>query len=428
MRKLYNLLLWIFFPYVFLHLIIRGFRNSDYWHRWGERLGYIPYIKADHVFWIHAVSVGEVRAAALLIPSLEKRYSEYRILITTMTPTGSDQVRSLFGGQVEHCYLAYDFSSAINRFLDRIHPDMVMVMETEMWPNLFHACFTRKVPILVSNVRMSVQSMRGYQRFRKLTETTLKQVSYFAAQSEADATRLKLLGAPADRVEVTGSIKFELNVPASLFEAAEVLRRQWGSNRPIWIAASTREGEDEYILKAFAELKHVYSDLLLVLVPRHIERCNAIQRMITREKFQYSLRTEQQGEVPANIDILLGNTMGELLLFYGASDVAFIGGSLVPTGGHNLLEAAALACPVVIGPHVINFQEITDMAVALGAAVQIKHSGDLSSEVEYLLRDAEARYTMGEKGKQMVQENRGALKKNLTQISRLLKSGSQRKL
>jgi 3-deoxy-D-manno-octulosonic-acid transferase len=400
--------------------VVRGFRNRNYWRRWPERFGYGPELPHKKAIWVHAVSVGEVRAAALLVPQLMNRYPAHRIVITTMTPTGSAQVRALFQDRVDHCYVAYDLESSVNRFLDRIHPELAIIMETELWPNLFHACSRRRIPILVSNVRMSEKSMRGYLRFPALVAATMAQVNSLAIQSEADANRMRMLGARDDQIHVTGSIKFELDVPASLREAAEVLRRQWGNNRAVWIAASTREGEDEQVLHVFARLRETNPDLLLVLVPRHPERCPQVARLIRKFGYEFSLRSEQGAEVPATIDVLLGDTMGELLLMYAAADLAFVGGSLVPTGGHNLLEPAALGKATVVGPHTFNFLEITRLAVERGAALQV-HSGDeLAEALRQLLADVDRRQAIGEAGRRLVEENRGALKQNLALIAALL--------
>jgi 3-deoxy-D-manno-octulosonic-acid transferase len=419
--NLYTWLLRLAFPYVLLHLFVRGLRNRDYWKRWGERLGFVPFLpRTGRRIWIHAVSVGETRAAALLIPKLQDRYPDHAILVTTMTPTGSAQVRSLFGGQVEHCYVPYDFPAAVQRFLERTQPSMAIVMETELWPNLFHACRERGIPILVSNVRMSEKSARGYQRFARLAAATLAQVNRFAVQGDADAQRLRRLGARPEQIVVSGSIKFELFIPASLLEAAEVLRREWGSSRAVWLAASTHEGEDESVLVAFQQLRQDHPDLLLVLVPRHPERAAAIARLVRRRGLSYVLRSEHPGEIDPETDVLIGDTLGELLRFYAAADISFLGGSLVPTGGHNLLEPAALGKPVIVGPHTFNFLDITRMAVERGAATRIRSSESLAPAVADLLDDAELRFRMGEAGRRMVAENRGALEKNLELIDELL--------
>jgi len=344
------------------------------------------------------------------------------LLITTMTPTGSAQVRELFNGRVAHCYAPYDYPSAVRRFLDRTRPVMAIVMETELWPNIFHQCRARSIPVFVTNVRMSESSMRKYQRFASLARATLQQVSRFAAQSPADAQRLFTLGAGPESVTVTGSIKFEINAGASLRESDEVLRIAWGQDRPVWLAASTHQGEEETVLAALTQLKQHkrFANMLLVLVPRHPERFAAVARLCRKNGFRIALRSETPGAVAAEVEILVGDTMGELQLFFGAADVAFIGGSLVPTGGHNLLEASAVGKPVVFGPHMFNFQEISQMTLERGAGVQIQAPSELAPAISDFLGNANRRDSAGEAGRRMVEENRGALAANMRILEQLL--------
>jgi 3-deoxy-D-manno-octulosonic-acid transferase len=421
-RHLYIWLLRLLTPYVLLRILWRGFSNPDYWRRIPERFGYIDPLPAPRPIWIHAVSVGEVRAAAPLVRELNVRYPEHRLLITTMTPTGSAQVRELFGGSVAHCYAPYDYPGAVRRFLDRANPVMAIVMETELWPNIFHQCRAHGIPVFVTNVRMSETSMRKYQRFAGLARATLQQVTRFAAQSQADANRLLTLGADPASVAVTGSIKFEINMGASMREAAEVLRLGWGQDRPVWLAASTHEGEEEMVLDALTQLKKQarFADMLLVLVPRHPERFAAVARLC-KKNHRIALRSETPGAIDPAVEILVGDTMGELQLFFGAADVAFIGGSLVPTGGHNLLEASAVGKPVVFGPHMFNFQEISQMTLERGAGVQIQSASQLAPAVSDFLGNANRRDSAGLAGRKMVEENRGALAANMRLIEELLK-------
>ena len=418
--SIYRWLLRIIFPLIPIRLLWRSLRNPEYRKRWGERFGFVHPLTSKKVIWIHAVSVGEVNAAALLIPALLESYPDFHILVTTMTPTGSKQVRTILGDKVEHVYVPYDYPSAVKRFLERTHPDFAIVMETELWPNLFHACGARNIPILVSNVRMSEKSMKGYLRFPHLSRSTLSNVSYFAVQGQDDAERMIRIGAPKDRVAVTGSIKFEIDIPASQRETAEVLRREWGQNRTIWIAASTHEGEDEIILSTHRKLKERFPELLLVLVPRHPERFASVERLARRGGFNVLLRSQQKFEIEPEVDVLIGDTMGELQLFFGAVDIAFIGGSLVPTGGHNLLEAAAVGTPVAVGPYTFNFKEITRLAIERGHTIQISSAAELSGVIAKLIEHPEQRAAAGEAGEKLVQENRGALARNIEIINRLL--------
>jgi 3-deoxy-D-manno-octulosonic-acid transferase len=299
----------------------------------------------------------------------------------------------------------------VNRFLDQIKPCIAVTLETELWPNIFNGCKQRGIPIVVANARMSESSMRGYLRFEKLTRSTLEQVSLIAAQSRADARRLRRMGAPREIISITGSIKFEIKLPASLREAAESLRRDFGSMRPVWIAASTHDDEEKKVLVAFRELRRSYPDLLLLLVPRHPERFVAVAKISRRDGFKTMLRSELQGPVAEDTEVIVADSMGELLKLYTASDVAFVGGSLVPVGGHNVLEACAVGLPVIFGPHMFNFDEISQLTLSRNAGIQVDSNHDLVAAVATYLDDANLRFETGEKGKKLVQQNRGALER-----------------
>jgi 3-deoxy-D-manno-octulosonic-acid transferase len=422
MRRLYTVLLWVLMPWVLIRLAMRGFRNRGYWRRIRERFGFINPPLASRVIWVHAVSVGEVRAAAPLLKKFAERWPHDRILITTMTPTGSATVANLFGDAVAHVYVPYDVPWAVRRFLDRTHPRLAVIMETELWPNLFHECRARGIPLVVANVRMSERSMRGYLRFASLTRATLAQVSRFGVQNETDAQRLLAMGADPRRLAVTGSIKFELALPASLREAAEVLRREWGASRPVWIAASTHEGEDELVLEAHAELRRQprFANALLVLVPRHPERFAAVAKLCRRRGFDTVQRSQTPGPLAPGVEVLVADTMGELQLFYAAADAAFVGGSLVPTGGHNLLEPAAVGKPSVFGPHMFNFAEIAAMTLDRGAGTQIRGPAELAPAIGDFLGNANRRFEAGEAGRRMVEENRGALERTVELIEAVI--------
>lgn len=441
MRRLYTLLLVLLFPLVLMRLALRGFRNRDYWRRIPERFGFVAEPDGAPLIWLHAVSVGEARAAVPLVKRLAEEYIHHRFLITTMTPTGSATVRQTLGERVVHCYVPYDYPWSVRRFLDCTRPVLAVIMETELWPNLFHECRARGIPLLVANVRLSERSARRYRRVSSLVRATLGQVSRFGVQNEADAARLRALGAVPGRVAVTGSIKFELSLPASLIESAEVLRRTWGADRPVWLAASTHDGEDEPLLQAYAELRRQarFAHALLVLVPRHPERFAAVSRLCRKQGFNTAQRSDvQEAQVPRarrdappraavasgvldpSVEVLVGDTMGELQLFYAAADVAFIGGSLVATGGHNLLEAAAVGKPVVFGPHMFNFAEIAAMALERGAGVQVRTTAELAPAIGDFLGNANRRFGAGEAGRKMVEENRGALVRTVKLIEELL--------
>ena len=419
MRRLYTLVLYLLAPLVILRLLWRGLRAPDYWRRWPERFGAVEPPLGEQVIWLHAVSVGEVMAAEPVIRKLLDRHQEYSILVSTVTPTGSARAQALFGHDVAHVYAPYDLPGAVARFLDRVRPQLAIVMETELWPNLFHACHQDDIPLLLINARLSVRSVTGYRKVRNLAEQTLAQVTEIAAQGEMDAARFESLGADARRITVTGNLKFEQRLPPSLLERAEVLRRDWGVGRPVWIAASTHEGEDEMVLDVFRSLRKRYTDCLLVLVPRHPERFGYVTELSRYRGYNTVLRSERQPCTPETA-VFIGDTMGELTLFYAASDVAFVGGSLVHHGGHNMLEPAALGIPVITGPHVFNFAEISELLQKAGACEKIESTAELTGTVGRWLGDANERHRIGQQGRLTVEKNRGALKTVMAMIERYL--------
>ena len=416
-RLVYSLILYITVPIVLMRLLWRGRLNHDYWYRWPERFGWFKTPSLKDPIWIHAVSVGEVQAALPLVNELLARYPDCSIVVTTTTPTGSGRVCAELGDSVFHVYLPYDLPGAVERFLDRIKPKCLLVMETELWPNLFYQSRQRDIPVVVANARLSERSFEGYQRLRGLTQATLQQISLIAAQDESDAKRFELLGLPAKHIRVTGSIKFDLDIPDSTVKAGKKLRQSFGENaenkqRPVWIAASTHEGEDEKILRAFATVRGKISDALLILVPRHPERFSTVVTLSEKQGFNVVRRSENRN-CDSTTEVFVGDTLGELLVFYAASDVAFVGGSLVPTGGHNVLEPAALGLPVIIGPYMFNFAAISKAMREAGALQQVEKDEQLAAAVIDLLTYPETRYAMGEQGKNLVVENRGSLEKLL---------------
>lgn len=421
MRALYSLLLYALTPVVVLRLAYRGLKAPAYWRRWSERFGWMPALVERPRIWIHAVSVGETQAALPLVQSLRERYPDHSVLITTTTPTGSQRVRELFGPEVEHVYLPYDLPGAVRRFLDASSPCIALIMETELWPNLFRGCASRRIPLLVMNARLSARSCAGYERLAGLTASTLADITHLAVQGEQDAKRFRHLGAAAAAIAVCGSIKFELQQPPSIKEQAAVLRRDFGVERPVWIAASTHEGEDTQVLDAFDQLRVLLPDALLVLVPRHPERFAAVAQLCRGRGYDVVQRTEGQACAP-DTQVFIGDTMGELPLFFAACDVAFMGGSLVETGGHNMLEPAALGVPVVFGPHVFNFEEISARLLETGAAKQVSDAAQLAATVSDWLQDANARYEAGQRGSAFVERNRGARERMLGLIEPLLDS------
>ena len=422
MRTLYTALLYLLAPLVLLRLVWRGLRSPEYRDCWSERFGAVHPAVGEHVIWVHAVSVGEVQAAESMIRALLELYPEYSILMTTVTATGAAHVRELFDGEVEHVYAPYDLPDVVSRFIDRVRPRLAIVMETELWPNLFRVCRRRNVPLLLVNARLSDRSLTGYRRFRRLIGKTLDAVTQIAARTPLDAERFRELGADPERIRVSGNLKFEQHLPSGLYEKAALLRQEWGVNRHVWIAGSTHEGEDELILDVFREIRKDIPDCLLVLVPRHPERFAAVAELCRRRGFPSVLRSER---LPCEPDtaVFIGDSMGELLMFYAAADVAFVGGSLVDIGGHNLLEPAALGIPVVTGTHVGNFSGVCELLLSAGACQQVRNTSELEDTVRSWLLDAGERHRVGEQGRTAVEQNRGALTMVLGMIDACLATG-----
>ena len=407
MRALYTLLLYLVFPLVLLRLLWRSIKAPAYRERWLERLGLFTPPGAWGGLWIHAVSVGEVQAVLPLIRQLLADNPGLPITVTTTTPTGSARVVEQLGEQVFHVYFPYDLPLALTGFIRRVRPRALLMVETEIWPNLLHCCRRHGVYTLLANARLSARSAQRYARLGRFTRDTFSHIDCIAAQTEADAARFRALGVAADRVFVTGSIKFDIRIPASLEEQVEVLRREWGG-RPVWVAGSTHEGEDELVLQAHHQVLSSFPNALLILVPRHPERFERVAGLCKREHLKLARRS-RHGSYGTQTQVYLGDTMGELPVVIGSADVAFIGGSLVPTGGHNMLEAAAQGVAVCFGPHVFNFAAISELLVAEGAARRVGDEVELAQQVIAWFRDASARAEAGENGRRVVRQNRGAL-------------------
>ncbi|MNZ27447.1 3-deoxy-D-manno-octulosonic acid transferase [compost metagenome] len=421
-RTLYTLLLHLALPLIALRLYLRGRKAPAYRQRIAERFAFqMPPLKPGGI-WVHAVSVGESIAAAPLIRALRERHPELPITVTCMTPTGSERIRALFGDRVQHCYLPYDLPWAVARFLDRLQPKLAVIMETELWPNHIHQCALRGIPTVLANARLSAKSARGYARFAGLTRPMLAEMSWIAAQTEAEAERFRQLGARPECVSVTGSIKFDLTIDPELKVRAQALRASWGADkRPVWIAASTHAGEDEIVLAAHRRLLAEQSDSLLILVPRHPERFEAVHVLCQREGFRTVLRSSGH-LVAGDTQVLLGDTMGELLFLYALADVAFVGGSLVPNGGHNLLEPASLDLPVLSGQHLFNFLEIAAQLRCAGGLVEVDDAEGLYRQVRRLQEDTSLRQRIGSAGLGVLKGNQGALERLLGGVGQFLQS------
>ncbi len=415
---LYSTLFYLLTPVLLLRLWWRGRKARGYRRNWTQRLGLGAAIRQP-VIWVHAVSVGETVAIAPLVRWLLVRYPQHRILVTNMTPTGAEQVRTLFGDRVEQRFCPWDLPLALKAFLRRTQPELCIIVETELWPNMVAQCARAGVPVLLANARLSERSARGYRKFSVLARPMLQRLSLIAAQNPADAERFVALGMPAERVEVTGSIKFDLQPDADKVQAGRALRQQLGADRPVLIAASTHQGEDEILLEAWQQLKATHPELVLILVPRHPERFADVARLCRRYSERLVCRSSGK-QADTQTELLLGDTMGELMLFYAAADIAFVGGSFSGTGGHNPLEPAALGLPVMMGPDCFNFQAITDALCDAGGLVRVEDAAGLRAQLSVWLGEAGQRRAAGAQGADFVAANRGALARLQQAVERLL--------
>ncbi len=402
MRALYTFAWWLLLPCAFLHLLWRARREPAYLRHWGERLGGAPRLAGRPVIWVHTVSVGETRAAAPLVEALLQRHPQDVLLLTHTTPTGRDTGAALFGDRVVQCYLPYDLPWFVGRFLARTRPRLGVLLETELWPNLLAACRAQGVPVYLVNARLSERSARRYARIPRLTRSTLGLLTGIAAQSDEDAQRLKRLG--AGRVWVTGNLKFDVPAPPDNEARARELRRLLGP-RFVFLAASTREGEEALILDALERL--ALPDLLTVIVPRHPQRFGEVARLLAGRGIAYVRRSDGR-PVEAQTRVFLGDSMGELAAYYAAADVAYVGGSLLPFGGQNLIEAAAAGVPVLIGPHTWNFAQAARAAVDCGAALRVEDAQALAATLRTLYFDPQRRRRMAEAGRAYARTHQGA--------------------
>ncbi|WP_297203184.1 lipid IV(A) 3-deoxy-D-manno-octulosonic acid transferase [uncultured Pluralibacter sp.] len=412
LELLYTALLYLIQPLIWIRLWVRGRKAPAYRKRWGERYGFFSHPLKPGGIMLHSVSVGETLAAIPLVRALRHRYPYLPITVTTMTPTGSERVQSAFGGDVQHVYLPYDLPDALDRFLDKVDPKLVLVMETELWPNLIRILNKRHIPLVIANARLSARSAKGYGKLGKFIRTLLQRITLIAAQNEEDGERFITLGAKRSQVQVTGSLKFDISVTPQLAAKAITLRRQWAPRRPVWIATSTHDGEESIILDAHQALLKQYPDLLLILVPRHPERFPDAIDLV--RKAGLSFTTRSSGEVPSSgTQVVVGDTMGELMLLYGIADLAFVGGSLVERGGHNPLEPAAHAIPVLMGPHTFNFKDICARLSDASGLITVTDAASLVKEISALLNDADYRSFYGRHAVEVLYQNQGALQRLL---------------
>ena len=418
LRGLYSLVIRLALPLSLYYLIWRGLRQREYLDRWSERFALYRGPGLQRCLWVHAVSVGEVNVAAPLVAALRARAPETPVLVTTTTPTGSASVRALWGKDVHHVYLPYDLPGAVRNFLDHFQPRLAVVMETEIWPNLFAELRARAVPVLIANARLSERSLRGYRPIAALVRAALSNVDVVAAQSNADADRYRRLGAPAKRIHLTGNIKYDLPVPAGLATQAAGWRRGWGE-RPVWIAASTHPEEEAAMLAAHRAVLQAHPRALLLWAPRHPERFGPVAADAERAGFKVA--TRRRDRLPAaDTQVFVVDTLGELMAFFAAADQAFVGGSLQEIGGHNVLEPAALGVPALVGPHTFNFQEITDLLVAAGAVLRVRDAESLAQALATGFSDPARAAARGAAGRLRIAGERGALARTMDLVEPLL--------
>jgi 3-deoxy-D-manno-octulosonic-acid transferase len=414
-RFIYTLSIIALLPWAVLHLLWRARRQPEYLRHWGERFGFYDAVPSVPTFWIHAVSVGETRAAQPLIAALRTRYPDHRILFTHMTPTGRATSEDLFGDAVERVYLPYDTPWAVRRFLRHFRPVLGIIMETELWPNLIVTCRAQAVPLLLVNARLSEKSARRYARFPRLTRSALGQLVAISAIGEDDARRLRKLGAA--EVSIFGNMKFDIAPPQDQLSLGQIFRTRIGE-RPVFLCASTREGEEELILDAWQKVGGG-GMALLVIVPRHPQRFDEVARLVETNGIKLQHRSDDL-PVAADTQVWLGDSMGEMFAYYAAADVAFVGGSLLNFGSQNLIEPCAVGVPVLIGPSIFNFAEAARAAIAAGAARQVADESALIGKAQALLTDEAGRKAMGDAGRAFATRHQGATERTLMLLERFI--------
>jgi 3-deoxy-D-manno-octulosonic-acid transferase len=427
MRLLYVLIAYLLAPVVCGVMLWRGLHDRSYWRNFSERFGFGVAAAGEGSIWVHAVSVGEVQAAASLVSALRERYPDLPLVLTTVTPTGAQRARELFRAGVQVRYVPYDLPGSVRRFFDRVQPRIAIILETELWPTLYHECGRRRVPLVLASARISPRSVGRYRRLAGLFRETLSHGIVIAAQSEGDAERFRSIGANPAKTHVTGNIKFDFALPADIVARGAALRERYAGGRPVWVAGSTHDGEESQVIEAHRVVRAAGHDALLVLVPRHPNRFADVADGLQAQGVAFMRRTADIGKVhgpeggnggrkhPGGAvgagqgDVLLVDTLGELLAFYAAGDVAFVAGSLVPIGGHNLLEPVSVGVPTLTGPHVFNAEDIAQLLLDEGAALGVRDARDLGETVAALLGDEPRRRRIAAAGFAVLSRNRGAL-------------------
>lgn len=418
MRFIYICIAYLLAPVVAGALALRGFRDRSHWHGFSQRFGFGDAIESRSI-WVHAVSVGEVQAAAPLVEALLRRFPGIPLVLTTVTPTGRARAQALFGTRVDVRYVPIDLPGSVRRFFSRIRPRLAVILETEIWPNLYHRCGKLGVPLVLASARISPRSVKSYRRLVGLFRETLSNGIFIAAQSSADAERFRSIGANPEHTHVVGNIKFDYSNPANIEELGKNRRDALGWDRPVWVAGSTHAHEEDILLAAHRDLRARFPQALLVLVPRHPPRFGEVADWLRAQGAKFV--TFSSGAALSNdTEVFLVDTLGELLGFYAASDVAFVGGTLVPIGGHNLLEPLSLGLPTLCGPNTFNAADIAKMLVERGAVRVVHDAAELSASVGTLFAEPAARTQMGASGRQAIEDNRGAVRRLMTFLEPLL--------
>lgn len=416
MRAFYSCLFYLLIPFILIRLIWRSISAPSYRDRWCERFALYKKSFPQNVIWFHAVSVGEAEALFPLAKKIQREYPNVTLLITTTTPTGSARVKAVMQDSVEHVYLPYDVPCAVKRFMRCFRPRMTVIMETEIWPNLFAHCGKNEIPLYIVNARLTEKSARGYQKIPALIAPALACVKLIAAQTQDDADRFIAIGAKTEKVRKLGNIKFDVEVPNEIIKQGAQLKADLFTGRFVWLIASTHKDEEAIFLKVYKEIKLRMPELLLVIVPRHPERFDEVQKLCEQSHLAVVRRTSDEA-CRQDDDVYLVDTMGELKMVYAASDVAFVGGSMVPVGGHNILEAAAVGTPVMFGPYMANFKEIAEGVLRQDAAIQCQNEDEIIKAVNTLYMDPKYRQLLAEKGKEFIRQNQGAINRVFAMLS-----------
>ncbi|KEI34694.1 3-deoxy-D-manno-octulosonic-acid transferase [Francisella sp. W12-1067] len=416
----YSSLFIVYIPILYVKKLKRSFKNIHYRQRWAERFA-VTKTRLNNCIWIHSVSVGETLSAEPLVRKLILEYPNEKFVITTTTPTGSDVVKQLYGNcdNVYHMYIPYDVQPFINSFFAKLNPKFFIIIETEIWPNILQKCFDENIPVVITNARLSKKSMRNYTKIPFGKEFLFSKLSHINAQTEKDAKRFISLGVPKEKLTITGNLKYNLITPESLQKDMMGLKESI-ANRAVWVAGSTHQGEEEIILKAHLEILKLKPECLLIIVPRHKERFSKVEKLIAKHKLSFQKRSASKDSIQKQTQVYLGDTMGELIHLYHVSDITFVGGSLNNTGGHNLLEPAALAKPIISGSSLFNFSQISKDLIKNDALIIINSPDELANKVIELFDNTQILNTMSKNSYYTFKAHSNVLEKQYNLITKFL--------